>query len=32
MAIYQPKSLAVGGFIASVFASLSLPLFGFVLS
>ena len=29
---YKPTSLAVYGFIASVFCSLSLPLFGFVLS
>lgn len=32
MEFYKPTWLAIGGFIASVFASLSLPLFGFVLS
>ena len=32
MEYYEPKTLAYGGFVASVFASLSLPLFGFVLS
>ena len=32
MQYYEPKSLAVAGFISSVFASLSLPLFGLVLS
>jgi len=32
MAIYKPAQYAVIGFIASVFASLSLPVFGFVLS
>ena len=32
MQLYQPKWLAVVGSIASVFASLQLPLFGFVLS
>jgi ABC-type multidrug transport system fused ATPase/permease subunit len=32
MEYYKPTWLAVAGFVASVFASLSLPLFGFVLS
>ena len=32
MYIYKPAHHAVFGFIASVFASLSLPVFGFVLS
>lgn len=32
MEYYKPTWLAVAGFTASVFASLSLPLFGFVLS
>ena len=32
MKYYNPTWPAIAGFIASVFASLSLPLFGFVLS
>lgn len=32
MEYYKPSWLAVAGFVASVFASLSLPIFGFVLS
>ena len=32
MEYYKPTWLAVAGFVASVFASLSLPIFGFVLS
>jgi len=32
MEYYKPTWLAVAGFIASVFASLSLPMFGFLLS
>jgi ABC-type multidrug transport system fused ATPase/permease subunit len=32
MEYYQPSWLAYAGFTASVFASLSLPMFGFVLS
>lgn len=32
MEYYKPTWYAVAGFVASIFASLSLPLFGFVLS
>lgn len=32
MNYYQPKWLAIVGFIASIFAAFSLPMFGFVLS
>jgi hypothetical protein len=32
MSFYSPKWMAAVGFVASVFASFSLPMFGFVLS